>query len=291
MNESRWRLACFAGTLCVMALLEWLVPRKQRVAPRPARWLAHLGLVVINTLAARLLIPITAIAAANWAQTHRWGLLNHVQWPVWAEFTLALVLLDLAIYGQHVLSHRVPWLWQLHKVHHADLDLDLTSGIRFHTLEILLSAVFKLGLVVVIGPTALAVMVFEIILNAASLWSHSNFRLPLGIDRWLRLILVTPDMHRVHHSVLVDETNSNFGFQLPWWDFLFRTYKAQPEAGHDAMVIGLESPRDVREVTRLWGSLLIPFRPASAPSSSPTTSPPDPAPLGGEGRGEGPPLA
>ncbi len=271
MNESRWRLTCFAGTLLVMGLLEWLAPRKQRVAPRSARWFSHLGLVAINTLAARLLIPLSAVAAASWAQTSRWGLLNHVQWPVWAEFTLALVVLDLAIYGQHVLSHHVPLLWQLHKVHHADLDLDVTSGVRFHTLEILLSAVFKLGLVVALGPSGVAVMVFEIILNAASLWSHSNVRLPLWLDRWLRLVLVTPDMHRVHHSVLVHETNSNYGFQLPWWDFLFRTYTAQPEAGHEGMVIGLATPREETEVVRLTGLLAMPFRrafPASGASSA-----------------------
>ncbi len=260
MNESRWRLTCFAGTLLVMGLLEWLAPRKQRVASRSARWLSHLGLVAINTLAARLWIPLSAVAAAAWAQTQGWGLLNMVQWPVWVEFTLALVLLDLAIYGQHVLSHHVPLLWQLHKVHHADLDLDVTSGVRFHTLEILLSAVFKLGLVVVLGPSGLAVMVFEIILNAASLWSHSNVRLPLGVDRWLRLVLVTPDMHRVHHSVLVHETNSNYGFQLPWWDFLFRTYTAQPQAGHEGMVIGLVAPREEKQVVRLTGLLAMPFR-------------------------------
>jgi sterol desaturase/sphingolipid hydroxylase (fatty acid hydroxylase superfamily) len=260
MNESRWRLTCFAGTLLLMGLLEWLAPRKQRVAPRSARWLSHLGLVAINTLAAKLLIPLSAVGAASWAQTRGWGLLLHVQLPVWVEFALALVLLDLAIYGQHVLSHHVPLLWQLHKVHHADLDLDVTSGIRFHTLEILLSAAFKLGLVVVLGPSGLAVMVFEIILNAASLWSHSNVRLPLGIDRWLRLVLVTPDMHRVHHSVLVHETNSNYGFQLPCWDFLFRTYKAQPQAGHDEMLIGLASPREEKEVVRLTGLLAMPFR-------------------------------
>ena len=271
MNESRWRLTCFAGTLLVMALLEWLAPRKQRVVARSPRWLAHLGLVAINTVATKLLIPLSAVAAASWAHAHNWGLLHHVQWPVWVEFTLSLVLLDLAIYGQHVLSHHVPLLWQLHKVHHADLDLDVTSGIRFHTLEILLSAVFKLGLVVVLGPSGLAVIVFEIVLNAASLWSHSNVRLPLGIDRWLRLILVTPDMHRVHHSVLVDETNSNYGFQLPWWDFLFGTYKAQSQAGHEEMVIGLESPRDEKEVVRLTGLLAMPFRrvrPASGAASA-----------------------
>ena len=260
MNEHQWRLTCFAGVLVGMALLEWLAPRRPRVVPRSTRWLAHLGLVAINTVAARFLIPLSAVEAADWAAAHNGGLLNHVQWPVWAEFAIALVLLDLAIYGQHVLFHHVPWLWRLHKVHHADLDLDVTSGIRFHTLEILLSALLKLGLVVGLGPTGLAVMVFEIVLNAGSLWSHSNVRVPLGLDRWLRLILVTPDMHRVHHSVLVDETNSNYGFQLPWWDFLFGTYQAQPQAGHEAMRIGLETPHEERQVTRLMGLLAIPFR-------------------------------
>ena len=260
MNETQWRMACFAGVLVAMALLEWLAPRKRRVAPRAGRWAAHLALVAINTVAARLLIPLSAVEVADWAAAHSWGLLNRVQWPVWAEFAVALVLLDLAIYGQHVLFHHVPWLWRLHKVHHADLDLDVTSGIRFHTLEILLSALFKLGLVVVLGPTGMAVMGFEIVLNAGSLWSHSNVRVPLGLDRWLRLILVTPDMHRVHHSVLVDETNSNYGFQLPWWDYLFGTYQAQPQAGHDEMVIGLNSPRDEKEVIGLPGLLAMPFR-------------------------------
>ena len=260
MNETEWRLGCFAGVLVGMALLEWLVPRRPRVVPRSTRWWAHLGLVVINTLAARVLIPLSAVEAADWAAARDWGLLNHVQWPVGAEFAVTLVLLDLAIYGQHVLFHHVPWLWRLHQVHHADLDLDVTSGIRFHTLEILLSALFKLGLVVLLGPTGLAVMVFEIVLNAGAMWSHSNFRVPVILDRWLRYVLVTPDMHRVHHSVLDDETNSNYGFQLPWWDYLFGTYRAQPRAGHEAMTIGLASLRAERQVTRLTGLLAIPFR-------------------------------
>ena len=268
MNEPRLRLICFVGTLCVMALLEWLAPRKQRVAPRSARWRSHLGLVAINTFAVRLLIPVSAVAVASASQADAGGLLNQVSWPVWVELTLSLVLLDWAIYGQHVLFHRIPWLWQLHKVHHADVDLDATSGIRFHTLEILLSAVFKLGMVVILGPSGLAVMVFEIILNAASLWSHSNVRIPLAIDRWLRLVLVTPDMHRVHHSVLVSETNRNFGFQLPWWDYLFRTYQAQPHAGHDEMVIGLATPREEQDVIRLTGLLAMPFRRESPASRS-----------------------
>lgn len=260
MNEPQWRLGCFAGVLVAMALLEWLFPRRPRVVPRAGRWAAHLGLVAINTVAARVLIPVSAVEAANWVAGRGWGLLNLVSWPGWVEFVVALGLLDLAIYGQHVLFHHVPWLWRLHRVHHADLDLDVTSGVRFHTLEILLSALFKLGLVVLLGPTGLAVMVFEIVLNAGSMWSHSNVRVPLGLDQWLRLVFVTPDMHRVHHSVLPEETNSNYGFHLPWWDFLFCTYQAQPQAGHDAMVIGLASPREEREVSRLTGLLTMPFR-------------------------------
>jgi len=259
MHETRWRLGCFAGVLVAMAIWEWWAPRRPRVASRAVRWSNHLLLVVLNTIVARLVLPLSAVEAAHWADTSHWGVLNHLSWPVWLEFILAVVLLDLAIYGQHVLFHHVPWLWRLHKVHHADLDLDVTSGIRFHTLEILLSALLKLGLVVLLGPSALAVMVFEILLNAGSLWSHSNVQLPLEIDRVLRLALVTPDMHRVHHSVIATETNSNYGFHIPWWDFLFGTYQAQPHAGHDGMTIGLESPRDERQVTQLPGLLAIPF--------------------------------
>ncbi len=260
MNEARWRLSCFVGVLVVMAIAEALAPRRKRLLPRSIRWSSHAALVALNTLAARFLLPITAVAAASWATTNGWGLLNHLSLPEWLELLVAVVLLDLAIYGQHVLFHVVPVFWRLHKVHHADLDLDVTSGVRFHTLEILLSALLKLGLVILLGPSALAVMVFEIVLNAGSLWSHSNVRLPLAVDRLLRLVLVTPDMHRVHHSVIPVETNSNYGFHLPWWDYLFGTYQAQPQAGHEGMTIGLESPRDPRQTAHLAGLLAIPFR-------------------------------
>ena len=273
MPETSLRLACFAGVLITMALWEWLAPRRQRVASQAVRRSNHLLLVGLNTVVARLVLPLSAVQAADWASTRHWGLLNHLRLPVWLECTLAIVLLDLAIYGQHVLFHHVPCLWRLHKVHHADLDLDVTSGIRFHTLEILLSAILKLGLVVVLGPTAGAVMVFEIVLNAGSLWSHSNVQLPLPIDRVLRLVLVTPDMHRVHHSVIPTETNSNYGFHIPWWDFLFHTYQAQPQAGHEGMTIGLESPRDEREVSQLPGLLLMPFRQESISSNLCSRSP------------------
>lgn len=256
----QWRLGIFLGMLLVMSIAECLFPRRERVAPRSLRWTSHVVITLLNTLAGRFLVPLSAVQAADWAGESGWGLLRFVQWPNWVESTLAIVLLDLAIYAQHVVFHYVPWLWKLHKMHHADVDLDASSGIRFHTLEIVVSAFLKLGLVVLIGPTALAVMVFEIVLNAGSIWSHANLRLPTSIDRWLRWIVVTPDMHRVHHSVEIRETNSNYGFFLPWWDTLFGTYIDQPRRGQTEMIIGLDSPRDIHETCTVPAMLTMPFR-------------------------------
>lgn len=260
MTELHWRLGCFLGTLLVMTLAEWGFPRRERVAPRSLRWTSHAVMTLLNTLAGRFLVPLSVVQAADWAGRSGWGLLRFVQWPTWVEFAVAVVLLDLAIYAQHVIFHHVPWLWKLHKVHHADVDLDASSGVRFHALEIVVSAFLKLGLVVLIGPTALAVMVFEIVLNAGSIWSHANLRLPALFDQWLRWIVVTPDMHRVHHSVELRETNSNYGFFLPWWDSLFGTYIDQPRRGHIEMTIGLESPRSIRETSTIPAMLAMPFR-------------------------------
>lgn len=260
MTELQWRLGIFLGMLLVMSVAEWVFPRRERVAPRTLRWTSHAVLTLINTLAGRFLVPLSAVQATHWAGESGWGLLRFVQWPNWLEFTLAVVLLDLAIYAQHVVFHHVPWLWKLHKVHHADVDLDASSGIRFHVLEIVVSAFLKLGLVVLIGPTALAVMVFEIVLNAGSIWSHANLRLPTSIDRWLRWVIVTPDMHRVHHSVELHETNSNYGFFLPWWDSLFGTYIDQPRRGQTEMTIGLDSPRAIQETCTVPAMLTMPFR-------------------------------
>lgn len=246
--------------LLAMTLAEWWFPRRGRMAPRVVRWTSHAALTALNTLAGRFLVPLSAVQAAEWAAQSGWGLLRFVQWSTWVEFVIAIVLLDLAIYAQHVVFHHVPLLWKLHKVHHADLDLDASSGIRFHTLEIVASAILKLGLVVLVGPTALAVMVFEIVLNAGAIWSHANVRLPIGLDRLLRWGIVTPDMHRVHHSIEVHETNSNYGFFLPWWDRLFRTYVDQPRMGHERMTIGLASPREIPETSRLISILAMPFR-------------------------------
>lgn len=254
------RLAGFFGVLVVMTLVELASPRRPLSARKGPRWASNLALVVINTLAARLLIPLTAVGAALYAQEHGWGLLRLTDWPAWLEAMLAVIAFDLAIYAQHVLFHQVPMLWQLHLVHHADLDIDVTTGLRFHTCEILLSALFKLAVVAILGPSATAVVIFEVLLNATSMFSHSNVRLPLRAERMLRWVLVTPDMHRVHHSVRQEETDSNFGFNLPWWDYLFRTYRDQPAGGHDGMTIGLQDLRDEREVDRLPGMLALPWR-------------------------------
>jgi sterol desaturase/sphingolipid hydroxylase (fatty acid hydroxylase superfamily) len=207
----------------------------------------------------RLATPLSAVAMAALAAQRGWGLLNWIAWPAWLEIVLGVIALDLAIYLQHVMFHAVPALWRLHLVHHADLDIDVTTGLRFHTLEILLSMAIKVGAVLVIGPSVWAVVAFEVLLNATSMFSHSNVRMPAWLDRLLRLVVVTPDMHRVHHSVIQRETNSNFGFNLPWWDYLLGTYREQPEQGHDGMTTGLPQLRDERKTERLHHMLLLPW--------------------------------
>jgi len=257
--EPAIRLGCFAGVLLLMALWEVLAPRRRLTTARPLRWASNLGLSALNTLAVRFLIPLGAVGTALLAQDRGWGLLNAVELPDWLEVALAVVALDFVIYLQHVLFHAVPALWRLHMVHHADLDLDATSGIRFHTIEILLSMGIKMAAVVLLGAPALGVVAFEVLLNATSMFNHANVRMPGWLDRVLRLIVVTPDMHRVHHSIYVRETNSNFGFNLPWWDYLLGTYKSQPKDGHEGMTLGLEQVRDERRADRLHWMLALPF--------------------------------
>ena len=257
--ESSIRLGCFIGVLVVMAMGEWFFPRRKLTVRRPLRWLSNLALVALNTVAVRLLVPLTAVAAALLAQEQQWGVLNRLAWPEWLEIVLAVAVLDLAIYLQHVMFHAVPALWRLHMVHHADLDIDVTTGLRFHTVEIMLSMLIKIGVVFLLGPSALAVLIFEVLLNATSMFNHANVALPEALDRILRLVVVTPDMHRVHHSVERRETNSNFGFNLPWWDFLLGTYRPQPAAGHQEMTIGLKQFRDERKADRLPWMLVMPI--------------------------------
>ncbi len=253
------RLGAFGGVFVVMAIWEFIGPRRKQAFGRGWRWPNNLGVVVANTLLVRLVFPTTAVGLALVAEAHGWGLFNTLALPTWVGIFTAVVVLDLAIYLQHVLFHAVPVLWRLHRMHHADLEFDVTTGLRFHPIEIVLSMLIKFTVVAALGAPALAVLIFEVLLNATSMFNHGNVRLPLGLDRVLRWIVVTPDMHRVHHSILSRETNSNFGFNLPWWDRLFGTYRAQPMAGHEAMTIGIEQFRDARELG-LDRMLLQPFR-------------------------------
>jgi sterol desaturase/sphingolipid hydroxylase (fatty acid hydroxylase superfamily) len=256
--EPAIRLSAFSSVFAVMAILELLGPRRKQTIRRRVRWPSNLGVVAADTLLVRLVFPVTAVGLALFAEAHGWGLFNAFPLPVWIAVVSSIILFDLAIYFQHVLFHAVPALWRVHRMHHADLEFDVTTGLRFHPIEILLSMVIKLVVVAALGAPAVAVLIFEIVLSATSLFNHSNVRIPLGLDRRLRWFVVTPDMHRVHHSIVSRETNSNFGFNLPWWDRLFGTYRAQPAAGHDGMSIGIDEFRDPREL-RLDRMLLQPF--------------------------------
>ncbi len=267
VNEAGWRLGMFLGVLIVMSLWESLAPRRRQTVRRAKRSLNNLSLVLLNTLAVRLVPVLSAASAATWAQDQGLGLLSRVEAPVWLETLVVIFVLDLLIYAQHVVTHHVPLLWQLHKVHHADLDLDATSGLRFHPIEIALSMGVKSIAAILLGATAEAIVLFEIVLNVTAIFSHSNLRLPIGFDRWLRWLIVTPDMHRVHHSILMEETKSNYGFSCPWWDRLFGTYRAQPKADHESIELGLAERRREEETVPLVVMLTMPFQ--SAPSQAP----------------------
>jgi sterol desaturase/sphingolipid hydroxylase (fatty acid hydroxylase superfamily) len=258
-HEPVIRLGAFAGIFAVMALWEVLAPRRRQVVGRRRRWPANLGIVVLDSVLVRLMFPTAAVGVALYADTHSWGLFHALGVPGWLAVAASLVLLDLTIYLQHVVLHAVPLLWRLHRMHHTDLEFDVTTGARFHPLEILLSLVIKLGVIVALGAPAVAVLAFEVVLNVTSMFNHGNVRLPRQLDRMLRWLLVTPDMHRVHHSWHPDETNSNFGFNLSWWDRLFGTYRASPRDGQIGMTIGINQFRDPREL-RLDRMLWQPLR-------------------------------
>lgn len=257
------RLGFFLGIFAVVALWELAAPRRKLTVSKSVRWINNLAIVVLNSLVLKAvffyLAAGLAIGMAVWAETHGWGLLNTYPLPFWLAVVLGVMALDLVIYLQHVMVHAVPALWRLHRMHHADLDFDVTTGARFHPLEIVLSMGIKLATVAVLGAPPLAVLIFEVLLNGTAMFNHGNIRLPSGLDRWLRLLVVTPDMHRVHHSILPGETNSNFGFNLPWWDRLFGTYRSQPREGHEGMTIGIEQFRQPGD-TWLHRLLLQPFR-------------------------------
>jgi len=263
-NEPTVRLGFFISIFVVIALWEGVSPKRERLYSRWLRWPSNLGIVALNTVLARLIFPVAAVGLAVIAENSQWGLLYLFDAPVVLKVVLAVILLDLAIYLQHVMFHAVPLLWRLHRMHHTDQDYDLTTGARFHPIEIVLSMVIKLAVVAALGAPPVAVIIFEILLSATAVFNHGNIRLPVALDSVLRLLVVTPDMHRVHHSVLVNETNSNFGFNMPWWDRIFGTYVAQPSAGHDKMTIGLDVFRQPDD-QRLDKMLIQPFRPGGKP--------------------------
>jgi sterol desaturase/sphingolipid hydroxylase (fatty acid hydroxylase superfamily) len=259
-HEPLIRMGFFFGVFALVALWELASPRRVLKLSRKQRWTANLGIVLLNTVVVRLLFPMAAVGMAAMGVEKGWGLLNNFAVPFWLAVPLAVVAMDFVIWLQHVMVHAVPALWRLHRVHHADLDYDLTTGARFHPLEIVLSMGIKFATIVLLGAPVLAVVVFEVLLSACAMFNHGNIRLPAALDRALRWFLVTPDMHRVHHSVEDDESNSNFGFNLTWWDRLFGTYREQPRAGQLGMTIGIHGHTDPHEVARLPGMLMLPFK-------------------------------
>ncbi len=259
-NETAIRLGFFVGMLALIGAWEIVAPRRALTLSKAQRWPGNLGLVALNTVLLRLIFPLAGAGMAAFCAENGWGILNHFQVPAILAVPLAVIALDFVIWLQHVMVHAVPLFWRLHRVHHADPDYDVTTGARFHPLEIVLSMLIKFATIVVLGPPVVAVVIFEVLLNATAMFNHGNIGLPATLDRVLRRVVVTPDMHRVHHSIEDDETNSNFGFNLPWWDRLFGTYRDQPRAGQLGMVIGIRDHADPREVARLDGMLLLPFR-------------------------------
>jgi sterol desaturase/sphingolipid hydroxylase (fatty acid hydroxylase superfamily) len=259
-NENIIRLGFFFGILVIMAVWEILAPRRELSVSKSTRWFSNLSIVFLNTLVIRILFPAAAVGMALYADSHAWGLFNKFETSSWLAIVTSVILLDMIIYWQHVLFHRIPVLWRIHRMHHADMDIDVTTGSRFHPIEIIISMLIKFASIIVLGVPVIAVIIFEVVLNLTAMFNHSNAKLPLGLDKVVRTIIVTPDMHRVHHSVKPKEYNNNFGFNLSLWDKLFKTYTAQPEAGHVDMIIGLMQYRDVKEAERIPGMLMIPFK-------------------------------
>jgi sterol desaturase/sphingolipid hydroxylase (fatty acid hydroxylase superfamily) len=252
------RLAFFVAVFAVMAVWEIIAPRRPIGNPRGIRWVNNLIITFINSALVRMVFPITAIGVALISLQNHWGLFNNLSISGWTAGILSIVTLDLTIYAQHVLFHKIPCFWRLHRMHHTDLDIDVTTGARFHPVEILLSMAVKMAMVFILGAPAWSVLAFEVLLNGTSMFNHSNILMNLRFDGILRLFLVTPDMHRVHHSVIMRETDSNFGFNMPWWDRMFGTYRGQPAAGHEAMTIGLANYRAPKWLTLPW-MLAVPF--------------------------------
>ena len=257
-NELFIRLSIFVLVFLILCVLEIIYPRRKLAISKPLRWGNNWAISIFNAIFLKLTFPVLGVAAAIYAEANHWGLFNILSLPLWVEVLIFVILFDLIIYLQHRLFHFIPLFWRLHRMHHTDLDYDVTTGTRFHPLSIWLSMLFKLALVIVIGPPAIAVLVSEVLLNVTSMFNHSNIHIPTSIDKLLRLIVVTPDMHRVHHSVRGSEQSQNFGFNFPWWDRLFGTYLEQPEEGHENMVIGLQGYTEQQAIKFHW-LLIQPF--------------------------------
>ncbi|MEO1200711.1 MAG: sterol desaturase family protein [Pseudomonadota bacterium] len=259
IGEVTLRMAAFSGILALMAIVEALVPRRERVVSRGRRWVTNMAIIFIDSIAVRLVFPVAVVGTALWAEQAGFGLFNQMSVPGWIAGLIAFVVLDFLIWLQHLVFHKVPVLWRVHRMHHTDVDFDVTTALRFHPIEILMSVAIKMAAVVLLGAPALAVFLFEVVLNGMAIFNHANARLPLWLDRVLRVFIVTPDMHRVHHSILNRETDSNFGFNLSLWDRLFGTYVPQPKGGHDGMTIGLSEAQHTGPTQLVW-TLLVPFR-------------------------------
>jgi len=257
--EMSIRLFFFIAVLMVMGIWERLAPKRQLLMPKKRRWLSNLLVVAIDTTVVRLVFPLAAVGVALYAHANHIGLWNNIHWPYWLVVTVSVIILDMVIYWQHVLFHHAPLLWRVHRMHHVDLDVDVTTGVRFHPIEILISLLIKFATILSFGMPALSVLIFEVLLNAITLFNHSNIRMPFLLDKAIRSLIVTPDMHRVHHSTIPLETNSNFGFNLSLWDRIFGTYRAQPRLGHDGMQLGISTIRETRYCINLLGMLWLPF--------------------------------
>ncbi|MFC4892478.1 sterol desaturase family protein [Pseudofrancisella aestuarii] len=253
------RLFFFLSILLIMMVWEIIAPRRKQKVSKKIRWVNNISLIIINSIIIRLLFPAAAVGIAIWCSQNHLGLLNALDIPQWLKVIIAFLVLDLAIFLQHVLFHYLPVFWRIHKVHHADLDFDVTTGLRFHPIEIVLSMLIKFMVIIFIGASVESVIIFEIVLNATSMFNHSNIKLSLMIDKYLRYFIITPDMHRIHHSVIPKETNSNFGFNLSLWDRLFATYRANAANDQTTMDIGLSEHRDIVQTQKLLGMIKMPF--------------------------------
>ncbi len=267
-NEILFRLFSFISLFLLFAFAEWKKPKRQQKIPKIKRWINNLGIMILNSLLLRALFPFASAGFAFWCASEKMGLFHQLSLPSWLEIILSIIALDGIIWLQHLLFHKVPILGRFHAVHHTDLELDITSGTRFHPVEMLISMMIKFASIALLGAPVIAVILFEVILNGMALFNHSNFALPLFIDKPLRRFFVTPDMHRIHHSVSIEEQNSNFGFNLSVWDRVFNTYKEAPEKGHESMILGVHSIRDEKDVIWISGLLKRPFKKRSKVKSA-----------------------